>query len=510
MAMARATSANGHVSSVPTRNGQQENRVKNKILSAWNNVKYGNLWSQLDIKPTFSKNSPVWMLGEAYHRKLAVDIEPSPATPMGNQVRTFRETQSDAGIEAFELDFSSRIWLTYRKEFEEFRGTKMNTDCGWGCMIRSGQMLLAQGIVTHWLGRKWRWINSQTGILSAHHWKTERLHRAIVQLFSDSPDRVKCPLSIHTLVALGRSAGKQPGEWFGPSSVSHLLALAVKQTPSGHGLLDDLTVYVSQDCTVYKQDILDLCTSPASSCSGCGEKSTTSLCSECDKQSILEDFSIIDIKKELPEQPEKYSQDVVIDGESWCMEQETSQVPSVEVATPAERWRAVIILVPVRLGGESFNGIYTSCVKTLLTHHSCIGIIGGRPRHSLYFVGFQDDNLINLDPHRLQDKVETDRHNFTLDSFHCTTPRKMSINRMDPSCCIGFYLRTRTEFDNWCASITSLATPATGSTKIDYPIFSISEGRGRENDDWVKLSDDQREFSKDSLRETESEEFVFL
>ena len=72
-------------------------------------------------------------------RKLAVDIEPSPATPIGNQVRTFRETQSDAGIEAFELDFSSRIWLTYRKEFEEFRGTKMNTDCGWGCMIRYSQ-----------------------------------------------------------------------------------------------------------------------------------------------------------------------------------------------------------------------------------------------------------------------------------------------------------------------------------------------------------------------------------
>ena len=109
---------------------------------------------------------------------------------------------------------------------------------------------------------------------------------------------------------------------------------------------------------------------------------------------------------------------ISVDGEEWTVETPTKQdqplknriYPNLDQEFLRKdsvgedlTWTPVLVLVPVRLGSESrLNPLYGTCIQALLADPTCIGIIGGRPKHSLYFVGFQDENLIHLDPHLVQ------------------------------------------------------------------------------------------------------------
>lgn len=282
--------------------------MRGRFLSALNSVRYG--WT-LRPRTRFSPAAPLHLLGRAYC--------------LG--------TEEDA--ERFRRDFCSRLWLTYRRDFPVLPGTSWSTDGGWGCALRSGQMLLAQGLLLHLLGRDWTWSGALGGspLSPPAPPEAERWHRALVACFGDHPG---APLGIHRLVELGRGAGKRAGDWYGPSIVAHILRKAVESCPEAAGL----AVYVSQDCTVYKGDVAGLVNGVANG--------------------------------------------------------------------------AVLVLVPVRLGGERLNPVYVEGMKELLKLKSCVGIIGGRPRHSLYFVGFQDNFLLYLDPHYCQPYVDTSRDAFPL------------------------------------------------------------------------------------------------
>lgn len=145
------------------------------------------------------------------------------------------------------------------------------------------------------------------------------------------------------------------------------------------------------------------------------------------------------------------------------------------------------------------NPQYESCLKGLLSLEQCIGIIGGKPKHSQYFIGWQgcsfsfkpsiqrhksfnsnfsypiiDDYLIHLDPHQCQEMVDVLIPSFPTKSFHCRELRKTSLKHVDPSCCVGFYLRTQRDFDDFRRNVQSYLVPP--QSKGDYPIFAFCNG----------------------------------
>lgn len=52
-----------------------------------------------------------------------------------------------------EVLFQSITWFSYRRRIERpLLGSDLYSDAGWGCMLRTGQMILFQALVRHVLG----------------------------------------------------------------------------------------------------------------------------------------------------------------------------------------------------------------------------------------------------------------------------------------------------------------------------------------------------------------------
>ncbi|OJJ00998.1 hypothetical protein ASPVEDRAFT_128274 [Aspergillus versicolor CBS 583.65] len=207
--------------------------------------------------------SPIWCLGTRYpppEQRITPHEGRTPSSQVhhnGRQTDT-ASTSTPDWPEPFLLDFESKIWMTYRSNFTPIAkdtsregnqsltmGVRLRsqfiepqgftTDTGWGCMIRSGQSLLANAMAIVTLGRGWRRRD-----------KTEE-EAQLLSLFADTPD---APFSIHNFVKYGAEfCGKHPGEWFGPTATARCI-----QGLSANYSQSTLKVYIADDNSDVYQD----------------------------------------------------------------------------------------------------------------------------------------------------------------------------------------------------------------------------------------------------------------
>ncbi|KAI9743285.1 MAG: Cysteine protease atg4 [Claussenomyces sp. TS43310] len=305
---------------------------------------------------------------------------------------TARNGEDGGWPAAFLDDFEAKLWFSYRSNFPAIPKSQdpkaasamtfsarlrnysdrdgFTSDTGFGCMIRSGQSLLANSILTLRLGRVWR------------RGQSKHAEMEILSLFADDP---AAPFSIHRFVQHGASAcGKYPGEWFGPSATARCIQELTDSYKSS-----DIKVYLTGDGSDVYVD------------------------------------SLMGISK--------------ADG---------------------ERFMPTLILVGTRLGIDKITPAYYEALAATLKMPQSIGIAGGRPSASHYFLGVQGDNFFYLDPHYTKSALplRADVDDYTdaeVSSCHTRRLRLVNVQQMDPSMLIGFLIRDEEDWHDWRRNVTS-------------------------------------------------------
>ncbi|OJJ48063.1 hypothetical protein ASPZODRAFT_129983 [Penicilliopsis zonata CBS 506.65] len=341
----------------------------------------------------------------------------------------YQEISNHGWPEAFLNDFESRIWITYRSNFPiiprvEHHNNALTlsvrlrnqitdnckgftSDTGWGCMIRSGQSLLANALSILMLGREWR------------RGSNPELETQLLSLFADHPD---ARFSIHRFVRHGAEyCQKYPGEWFGPSATAKCIEALSKKLDS-----PALNVYVTNDTS-----------------------------------DVFEDRFI-----------------EIASGGSGSI-------------------RPTLILLGIRLGIDHVTKVYWDGLKAALKYPQSIGIAGGRPSASHYFLGVQGSYLFYLDPHHTRPALPYPEYpqlysTEELDSYHTRRIRRLHIKDMDPSMLIGFLIRDNEDWEDFKMRIAATS----GKSIINISSEGIQQNQVQEREealDEVEVLDDEFE-----------------
>lgn len=313
--------------------------------------------------------------------------------------------------EEIKKDVRSKIWITYRRNFPRIGGSGPSSDYGWGCMLRCGQMVMAQALINKHFGRDWRWTSKEEMI-------EKNQYRTYLRILSLFLDQKSATYSIHQIAQMGASEGKPVGHWFGPNTV----AQAIRKLAE-YDKWNELAVHVSLDNIVIIDDI--------KSCTYSAHNQTNS-----------------------HHQPHHESD------QNDCDSQSSSHHTN---------WPDLILFIPLRLGLSEINTQYSEQLKSTFRIKQSLGIIGGRPNHALYFFGYIGDDLIYLDPHTTQPALDYDVENIvkcsprelsSLDlddsSYHQDSICRMPLEQLDPSIGLCFHFPTELDFDSWCVEATDL------------------------------------------------------
>uniref|UniRef100_A0A1I8BYM0 Cysteine protease n=1 Tax=Meloidogyne hapla TaxID=6305 RepID=A0A1I8BYM0_MELHA len=275
-------------------------------------------------------------------------LEDLALTNGNGELRAYLLGRTVKDIELIRRISRSLIWFTYRRNWPSPIGGSggPTTDLGWGCMIRCGQMLLAQTLTALHLGKDWQLLLHQQNM------ETMNIYKRVLRLFQDKRTAL---YSIHQIAHMGISEGKQIGEWLGPNTMSQVLKKLV--------VFDNwsqIVVHVALNNVLISSDVRIVAAQKPSN-----------------KLNISQNDNI-----------QEDNSDEMDEDNNWK--------------------RPLLLMIPLRLGLDVINPCYSTALFECFKLPQFVGILGGRPRHAVYFYGTVGDRLLYLDPHFCQDFQDLD------------------------------------------------------------------------------------------------------
>ncbi|KAF2278377.1 autophagy-related protein-like protein 4 [Westerdykella ornata] len=133
-----------------------------------------------------------------------------------------------------------------------------------------------------------------------------------------------------------------------------------------------------------------------------------------------------------------------------------------KVALDAEgKFQPTLILVGTRLGIDKITQVYWEALKASLQLRQSVGIAGGRPSASHYFIGTQGTLFFYLDPHTTRPALPYHATPLCYSqedvlSCHTRRLRALDIRDMDPSMLIAFLVKDEADYEDWKEKVVAV------------------------------------------------------
>ena len=319
----------------------------------------------------------------------------------------------------------SLILFTYRNNYKPQINSKneviYNSDCGWGCMIRSSQMILARAIykifkyeeskkgnkidkifltksvINYFLDNNLKLIQNEKGNTNKYYGMENYISK--IQKYNENNlfgvKREICaiepPFSIQKICIFGEILGKTCGEWFSDFDLPKIFNL----------INEPFNVFPQVKINHYNTNL-----------------ELSNLIQRC-----LKEYSE---EKEKENKDEKY---IIFENKKYIFN------------------KMGIVFISVRLGLESISEEYVPKIKQLFDCKQFLGFIGGKYESASYFIGYFNDNLLFMDPHYNQTSVK-DIEIEGISSYMNKTIYKLSFNNLQTALTFCFLFRNMDEFIN--------------------------------------------------------------